>query len=77
MPVEKAQAVLAYAKEHADNIVIGIPFEYVQGEIYGNPWEVHVQDDLTPELFEERYPGNTLLIRAADDYAYYVWRKSE
>lgn len=29
------------------------------------------QDDLTPELMAERYPGLELMFQAAPDYAYY------
>ena len=72
MTVDRAQAVLRYANEHADNILIAIPFHYEQDALYGNPYEVHIQSDLTPEAFEERYPGYTVLFRAAEDYCYYV-----
>lgn len=75
MSVEKAQRVLAYAAEHATDYVIGIPFEYPQEAIYGNQYEAHIQDDLTPEIFDERYPGHELLVRAREDYAYYHRRK--
>lgn len=75
MSVEKAQRVLAYAAEHCDDYVIGIPFEYPQEAIYGNQYEAHIQDDLTPEIFDERYPGHELLVRAREDYAYYHRRK--
>lgn len=71
MTVEKAQDVLKYAAEHCDDYVIGIPFQYHQDAIYGNPWEEHIQDDLTPEIFEQRYPGHELIIRPRGDYAYY------
>ena len=72
MTVERAQVVLKYAEEHADNILIAIPFHYEQDALYGNPYEVHIQPDLTPELFDKRYPGYTVLIRPAEDYCYYV-----
>lgn len=75
MTVEKAQLVLEYAKEHADNIIIGVPFMYPQGEMYGNKWERHVQPDLTPEVFANRYPGFEILHMAADNYWYYIWRR--
>lgn len=71
MEVEKAQAVLAYARDHSTDYVIGIPFEYEQDEIYGNTWEKHLQPDLTPALFDERYPDHELIIRPRADYAYY------
>lgn len=71
MPVEDAQRVLEYAKQHCVDMVVAVPFLYKQGMIYGNPYEVHVQDDLTAELFSERYPGFTILCKPADDYCYY------
>lgn len=71
MTVEKAQQVLAYATDHCDDYIIGIPFMYQQPVIYGNQWERHIQDDLTPQIFEMRYPGHELLLRPRPDYAYY------
>ena len=38
----------------------------------GNPWEKHIQEDLTEERFAERYPQYKLLLKAANDYAYYT-----
>jgi len=71
LTVRQAQKVLEYARPRCRDLIIAVPFLYKQGEIYGNPYERHVQDDLTPELFEERYPGFEVLLRAADDYCYY------
>ena len=70
MTVEKAQKVLAYAKEHSKDIIVAVPWQYKQGPCYGNQWEEHIQDDLTPEIFEERYPG-MVPIWTSEDYAYY------
>lgn len=70
MSIIKAQKVLDYAKERCDDLIIAVPYEYPQGEIYGNPYEIHVQDDLTPEIFDSRYPGYEVLW-ANDEYAYY------
>lgn len=71
MTVERAKAVLDYAKEHCRDMIVAVPFLYEQDEIGGNPWEKHVQDDLTREIFAERYPGLDVLCDAADDYCYY------
>ena len=71
MSVEKAQKVLEYAKDHCKDYIVAVPFMYSQGELYGNPYERHIQDDLTPELFDERYPGHELLLRPTYNYAYY------
>lgn len=71
LTVRQAQKVLEYARPRCRDLIIAVPFLYRQGEIYGNPYEKHIQDDLTPELFDERYPGFEVLLRAADDYCYY------
>lgn len=71
MSVEDAQAVLEYAADRCEDIVVAVPFLYKQGELYGNPFEVHIQDDLTPELMAERYPMLELLLQAEPGYAYY------
>lgn len=74
LTVGKAQRVLSYAKRHCDDLIIAVPYEYPQDAIYGNPWEKHLQDDLTPEIFDLRYPGYEV-IWANEDYAYYHIRK--
>lgn len=72
MTVSRAKAVLAYAKKHCKNMVIGVPFLYRQDEMYGNPYERHIQDDLTHELFNERYKGFKILCDTGMNYAYYI-----
>lgn len=71
LTVEEAQMVLEYAKPRCKDLIIAVPFLYEQGAIYGNPYEVHIQDDLMPELFEERYPGYAVLCDPGHDYRYY------
>ncbi|MEE3459341.1 MAG: class I SAM-dependent methyltransferase [Candidatus Faecousia sp.] len=71
LAVNEAQAVLEYAAPRSRDMIIAVPFLYKQGAIYGNPYEVHVQPDLTPENFDERYPGFEVLLRARDNYCYY------
>lgn len=70
MTVEDAQSVLAYAYDRADEIIVAVPFCFKQGEIYGNPYERHVQDDLTHSLFMKRYKGFEPLV-LFDNYGYY------
>lgn len=72
MNVSMAQRVLDHAQQHSECVIVGVPFQYKQGAINGNPYEEHIQDDLTPELFEARYKGFELLLRANHDYYYYV-----
>lgn len=63
MTVEQAQKVLAYAKPRCKDILICVPFLFSQGELFGNKYEIHIQNDLTPEIFEQRYPGFEMLLR--------------
>ena len=78
MEVESAQRVLDYARTMCGaDIIVGVPFKYKQGQLYGNKWETHIQDDLTPELMAERYPFLKLMFQAAPDYAYYHMKGGE
>lgn len=49
-----AQARLVLAECRAAIVVV--PFEYAQGEEDGNPYEAHLQPDLTPDVMTRRYP---------------------
>ena len=71
LSVEDAQAVLRYAVPRCRDLIIAVPFLYEQGAIYGNPYEVHIQDDLTAKNFEERYPGFEILCDPGHNYRYY------
>ena len=71
MTVDRAQRVLEYAKGKCKDMIIGVPFNYPQEAIYGNPYEEHIQPDLTDKVFGERYPGFTMLCQPRGDYAYY------
>ena len=68
---QEAKAMLDYAKPRCRDMIISVPFLYEQGMEDGNPYQIHKQADLTPELFEERYPGYSVLCRAREDYCYY------
>ena len=70
MSVQSAQSALAYAKQHCRDLIVAVPFLYEQDEVDGNKWQRHIQDDLTADLFNERYPGMAELYRT-DDYCYY------
>ena len=70
MSVEDAQKVLEEAFDWAKDIIVAVPFRWPQDAIYGNPYEKHVQDDLTHEIFMERYPGFEPLM-LYDNYGYY------
>lgn len=70
LSVKDAQKVLKKARKHAKAIMVAVPYLYEQEALYGNEAEVHVQSDLTPELFEERYPGFKTVLKY-DEYGYY------
>lgn len=74
MTVEDATAALEYAKHHSSMIVVAVPFLYKQGPIYGNEYERHIQDDLTDQVFNNRFKGFDKLYDFGN-YAYYVWHK--
>lgn len=71
LTVPDAQKVLAYAAGRCADMVVAVPFLYHQGAIYGNPFEVHIQDDLTAENFAERYPELEILLDTGHNYCYY------
>ena len=71
MKVEDAQEVLEYARPRCRDMIVSVPFLLPQGAVYGNPYEVHIQDDLTEQLFAERYPGFTELFSPEWNYKYY------
>ena len=51
--------------------IVAVPYLYPQGIIDGNVYEVHLQPDLTHELFLERYPIMKKLIND-NKYGYYI-----
>ena len=71
LSVEDAQNVLKYAYNMCDEMIVAVPYQYEQGEEYGNVYEIHKQDDLTPEIVKKRYPMLKLLY-GNDEYGYYV-----
>lgn len=75
LSVEDAQKVLKYAKTRCADMIIAVPFMYAQGEIYGNPYETHLQPDLTADVFEARYPGFEVLLDTGRNYCYYHKKK--
>ena len=76
LTVEDAQQVLEYALSRCKELIVAVPYKYVQGEVGGNKWEIHIQDDLTPEIMKERYPYLELLY-GDNEYGYYIKRKEK
>lgn len=71
LTISDAQRVLQEAEKHTKYILIGVPYMLPQEAIYGNVAEEHLQPDLTPTNFKERYPGYYLLMGRNDLYGYY------
>lgn len=71
LSVEDAQRVLAYARPRCTDMIVAVPFLYPQEAVGGNEAERHIQDDLTAELFAERYPGFNVLFDTGENYCYY------
>lgn len=72
LTVDQAQAVLRYAWPRCRDMVVAVPWLYYQGPVNGNVHEIHIQDDLTLELFDQRYPGFKVLCHPREDYCYFV-----
>ena len=68
--VENSQRILKYGKEHSKGMLVVVPFLYYQDEMYGNPYEKHLQPDLTPKTFKERY-GEWEVLWEDKEYCYY------
>lgn len=71
MSVEDAQKVLDYAWDRCRDLIVAVPYQWVNRSHYGNPWEVHIQDDLTPKNVLERYPRLKPLF-VYERYGYYI-----
>lgn len=72
--VEDAQRVLDYALDRCEEVIVAVPYMYVQDEIYGNKYEIHLQPDLTKQNMFERYPRLKYLI-GCDAYGYYIKKR--
>lgn len=77
LTVEDAKKVLRYAKTRCKDMIVAVPFLYPQGPIYGNPYEEHLQPDLTHEIFMKRYPGFAVLYDTNKGYCYYHKRAKQ
>ena len=71
MSVEDAQKVLDYAWDRCRDLIVAVPYEWINRSHYGNPYEVHIQDDLTPANVLERYPRLKPLF-VYERYGYYT-----
>ncbi len=61
LSVEDAQEIINYLKDKWVIIYIQIPRMYPQWIEFWNKYEIHLQPDITKEVFNERYPWFELL----------------
>lgn len=57
LTVPQATRVLDDFKKARIPALVIVPYLYPQPIVFGNPYSEHKQDDLTEEVFHERYPG--------------------
>lgn len=77
MNVEVAQWVLQYAAPRCRDLIVCVPWLWPQDAYNGNPYERHIQDDLTPELFAQRYPELEVLHNPGGRICYYHKKPEE
>lgn len=71
LSVPDAQALLSTLRKNHLPTLITVPYMYPHPPMYGNQWEEHKQSDLTKEVFNQRYPGFTLLFGNDKQGVYY------
>lgn len=71
LDIKDAQKVLEYALKRCKEIIVAVPYQLKQGIEEDNVYEIHKQDDLTPEIMQERYPYLKLLY-SNKEYGYYI-----
>ena len=75
LSVKEAQALVERMKKWVVNtIFIQVPYKYPQEALHDNPFELHVQWDLTHENFMERYPWFKLVVKD-EQVGLYMFKK--
>jgi hypothetical protein len=77
MTVEDGQKVVEYIYPRCKELLIAVPYLYVQDAMFGNEYQIHHQPDLTHEIFMQRYPGMQRIYVSTDGsgkevYGYYI-----
>ena len=68
---ERAKILLNDIWDRCDQMYIAVPFQYPQGAVGGNPYEIHQQPDLTEQVMAAEYPMLKLL-KTKDNRGVYV-----
>lgn len=84
MELEAAKKLLSSFIENkkCSTMIISIPYEYEQGELYGNSHEKHLQDEVTAEYMKKHYPylkliDSSIMAHSGSTVAVYIWNESE
>ena len=67
-----AQGLINKIKNYEKQCLVAVPYMMAQGEVDGNRYETHHQEDLTPEVMKERYPSLVCLY-SDQYYGYYTF----
>ena len=71
LSIENAQSLLNKIYNNEIYCMVAIPYKMKQDDVNGNEYERHHQDDLTNDIFLDRYPMMNLLFKN-EHYGYYV-----
>lgn len=81
--LESAKKLLSRFIENnkCSKIIVSIPYEYEQSELYGNKHEKHLQSEVTAEYMEEHYPylkliDSKIMAHKEGITATYIWDKN-
>jgi len=55
--INRSKKMIEYIYNKCEHLIIVIPFLFKQDACHGNPYEEHLQPDLTHDIFMKRYPG--------------------
>lgn len=75
LTVTDAQMIIQRLKENVRCIIVSVPWVYKQGESEENVHEIHVQADLTPEIFFRRYGEDFRMMYFDHILGVYIWDK--
>lgn len=76
LDVETAQHLIEKIEQSNQIVIVAVPYLFTQEEVFGNVYEVHLQDNLTHKIMGERYPS-LKLIYGNQVYGYYWNKKSK
>ena len=72
LTVADSLTVLRKMREAGCDAIVQVPYLCKQGIWEGNVHEIHIQDDLTPDVMESRYGEYLTLVQVAEGIALYL-----